>query len=1524
MKKDSFRFWAFISYSHQDKKWGDWLHRALETYRVPKSLVGEENGRGDTIPRRVFPVFRDREELPTSADLGDNIHEALIKSRYLIVICSPHAAASRWVDEEIRYFKSLGRENRILCLIVDGEPNAGDKPELGMQECFPDAVKFQLGIDSKLSQERVEPIAADARKDKDEKSDAKLKILAGLLGIGFDRLKKRDQRRRRQRFIALAAFLSLLLLTISGLGATSFFQWRQAEKNLIEANHNYGLALLEKAETAEKNKDFNAANLYALYAQKNLKKNDSGILIRAERINYDNPIYPIIFRTPISAHHKLGVTSIAFSSNGSNMASSSLDGTVILWDVSTGQVNATLKGHSDPVLSVSFSPDGKIVASGSSDGTVILWDTLTGLGKTSLIGHKDKVLSVSFSPDRKTLASGSYDNTVIVWDIATGQPRTILTGHTDSVLSVAYGPDGKTLASGSSDGTVILWDTATGEKLKLFEGHRGLVNSVSYSPNGKTLASGTSDGTVILWDILSGKKITTFKENGSEVFCVSFSPDGKLLAASSYDETITLWNIETEKAIATLKGHTDEVKCLSFSPDSKILASGSYDKTLILWDVATSQPKTAIGGHKNGVSCVAISPDGKILASGSDDETVILWDIVTGKINSILKGHTTKINSLSFSPDGKTLASGAGARVMIWDVMTGKREMTLRAPDRVRDIAISPDGKILAVCSGASVILWGADTGKKISIFMEKMGYVDCLAFSPDGKTLAYVSKDISSFERKDFGVIVRDVVTGQVKDSLKDDSEYNSIAFLPDNSLAISSYGMVKIWFRGFTRRIITLKAHANRLVPLGIYDIISWDEASDEQINNAFGHVCVRPDGKILASGLKDMVILWDVRTGEEIATLKTHAGYVSQICFSPDGNFLYSGSSDGTVTLWNVGLAGITHTVENYFINPFDSDISFSPDGKTLALPSSNGIVALLDVNLRQVTATLNAPATANNLRNAAFSPDGKTLASGSYDNTVFLWDLDTEELAATLKGDMHPPSTPSAKVGSIRSVSFSPDSRTLASGSKDTTIMLWDVRTRKIRTILKGHKSVVTCVAFSPDGKTLASGSFDNTVILWDIDTGQAIATLKGHLSSSILSKVGSINSISFSPDGRMLASGGEDNTIILWNAITGQMMAKLKGHTDGILSVCFSPDGKTLASGSSDSTVILWDIDTKLMRAKFRDLTYETKVLKGYSDIYSVSFSPDGDILAAVCGPGPLILFDLTKINEGIMERINDTQSKTRSTLKGIDFQSGFNFSQKNIYLPTESLPPHWPREHPFHWLENVKKHSAAAMLQLGIIYDRRNNFETAMHWYQEAALEGEKEAEIYLDTLEKRRNINKKTAEQIWIKPLRNNSDQDEALYRCNTVIELYPDHIEALWTRGNILITKGDFQEAEHDIRRVCQLAPQFDEAHGNMGWLLIIQDRFKEALPFSQKAHDLDQQNWEWTFQLGLLHMFREESLEAYAFYRNVIDQLPKSNALSDVLDHFNFFISNGKFTDACHDAIIWFRTEFEKQENANGDEK
>jgi tetratricopeptide (TPR) repeat protein len=245
---------AFISYSHGDDKWAAWLHRALESYKPPKKLVGQQADFGP-IPPRLTPIFRDREELPTATDLGTVINNALLNSECQIVVCSPQAAQSKWVNEEILAFKRLERADRIFCLIVDGEPNASDIPGREDEECFPQALRYRLGEDGELSNERAEPIAADARENKDGKANAKVKLIAGMLGVGFDALAQRELHRRQRRMMAIAAASIIGMVVTSGLAVTAMLARADAEAQRAVAETQRAEAE-RQAETARQTTNF--------------------------------------------------------------------------------------------------------------------------------------------------------------------------------------------------------------------------------------------------------------------------------------------------------------------------------------------------------------------------------------------------------------------------------------------------------------------------------------------------------------------------------------------------------------------------------------------------------------------------------------------------------------------------------------------------------------------------------------------------------------------------------------------------------------------------------------------------------------------------------------------------------------------------------------------------------------------------------------------------------------------------------------------------------------------------------------------------------------------------------------------------------------------------------------------------------------------------------------------------------------------------------------------------------------------
>ena len=423
--------------------------------------------------------------------------------------------------------------------------------------------------------------------------------------------------------------------------------------------------------------------------------------------------------------HTGDIKDLAFSPDGKYLVSCAdfLDSTIRVWDTGKEELLFTITGHTQGTIgrvgvnSIAFSSNGQTLASGGSDGTVVLWDVPSYSYKTTLLEHSDSVMSVTFSSDGKTLVSGSWDGTVIIWDVNTLRPKKIINGHYLNVSSLALNANSRMLVSGSWDRKVRMFDSVTGEKLFTLTGHIDRIQSVDFSPNGRTIVSSSSfdDPTVRLWDAESGRLSGIVLGYTNVINSVIFSPDGKILASAGDSDDIYLYNTVSGNNYVTLtdfsnKPHNDPILSLAFSPDGYMLASGNSHGKIRLWSLINFRLVEEYTGHSNRINALAFSPNGRTLASGGTYHKAILWDIPSGE-QRILPDSPKVVSSITFSPDGQTVIAGgniSNPSLYVWDVNSGELKHTLSGhTNEIVDVSISPDGETLVSGSkDGTILLW--------------------------------------------------------------------------------------------------------------------------------------------------------------------------------------------------------------------------------------------------------------------------------------------------------------------------------------------------------------------------------------------------------------------------------------------------------------------------------------------------------------------------------------------------------------------------------------------------------------------------------------------------------------------------------------------------------------------------------------------------------------------------------------------------------------------------------------------------
>ncbi|CAE6438548.1 unnamed protein product [Rhizoctonia solani] len=588
---------------------------------------------------------------------------------------------------------------------------------------------------------------------------------------------------------------------------------------------------------------------------------------------------------------------------------------------------------------------------------------------------------------------------------------------------------------------------------------------------------------------------------GSQVRSTKFSPDGSRIAVASGKELFIINGSTGQRLVGPLKGHTNTISSAEFSPDGLHVASSSWDGTIRVWNAQTGQmPVPPLAGHALSVESIHFSPDSARLVSGSWDTTLRVWDITTGEmVMGPLEGHIAFVTSVMFSPDGNLIASGSSDKtIRIWEAQSGAMKYVLEGHTAgVTSVAFSPDGSYLA--SGArdkTIKRW--DVKREFEPWVSIEGYIiTAIQFSPDGQRIVSASEDntirIITLERPHW----KDAV------SLRGHTNYViSIMFSQDGSriLSGSSDNTVRVW--DAKARLTTTQY---------------FRPASDGHHNEVNLVQYLPDDAHIVSKSIDRVVRSWHPQTCRASGNADMHLRFAKEqgcIAFSRRGGTV-SGSLSGVIQVHSNDQASFRATVTDR--HGAISALAWSPNDEFIAA-GLDAAIQLWDIRTRQVLVNQHT-SPPNRVTSVVFSLNSQFFAATS-GNIITIWDIeDGQRKQNILEG--HTQLT--------TSVSFSPDNKLIASGSKDTTVRVWNFQTRRTAFgPFRGHTDEVTCLTFSPDGTRIASGSRDMRICLWDLHSEDMLfETLEGH--------TGAVLSVAFSHSGAYIVSGSSDCAIRIWTS-----------------------------------------------------------------------------------------------------------------------------------------------------------------------------------------------------------------------------------------------------------------------------------------------------------------------------------------------------------------------------------------------------
>jgi WD40 repeat protein len=538
---------AFVSYSH-----------AADGRLAPALQAGLQSLAKPWYRRRALRVFRDKTSLSATPKLWPAIEQALAQARYFVLLASPEAARSPWVDREIRWWRAHRGRDTVLIVLTDGklvwDESIGDF-DSDETNAIPSGLRGWFTAEPPWVDLRWARNKRHVSLRNPEFRDALADLAAPLRGLPKDELVGEDirQYRRARRLARGAATLLTLLAVIASSAAVVAVGQRNKARNQARIATSRLLAA--------KSADLHDGDLLGA-----VRLGIAAVRVAPTREAGDNLLryggnQALVGLLP-SPHHKSGgirfdqaVFQLEWSPDGRTLATSALGGTLTLWDTASRRVRATTPPDPYGVHMMAFSPDGRTLA--TVRGAIRLWDPVTLRPLATLSGQFSN--TIAYSPDSRTLAVG--------------------------VASAS--------ASGRGAGVVQLWDPAARRRIAALDGGSGSVHALAYSPSGRILAAGGGDGTVLVWDAATRHLRVTLTGHTDRVIGITFTPDGRTMATGSRDGTVRLWDTTSWRTQATLTGHPGGVSALALSPDGRTLVAGSPDGAR-LWDLTSRRPLTTL------------------------------------------------------------------------------------------------------------------------------------------------------------------------------------------------------------------------------------------------------------------------------------------------------------------------------------------------------------------------------------------------------------------------------------------------------------------------------------------------------------------------------------------------------------------------------------------------------------------------------------------------------------------------------------------------------------------------------------------------------------------------------------------------------------------------------------------------------------------------------------------------------------------------------------------------------------------